>query len=291
MFFRNLLKSIMGANFINPWTKNKISFTSNGNPRNVKFSVVSLQQKENCFVDIGQWSCSVQDNETCKGNLTSSPSNVHNSRITKNFHGICGTLCPAGQYKIVDKEFASCCWKCKNCTGNGYSRKPGSSVCERCNYDEWPTDNHTACAKVEPQIVLFTENPAGIILLCVNVVSIKIVIALVILLIKYSQSTMKIFSHRILCYVLLFGILMCNLVAIFVLTNEHKHNCLLMVILSKLGSTCTLGTIFVKTNDVYRTYKKKMLRGRYHQYMMKINNIHCKEAVPRSAHLFTMTST
>ena len=261
--FRKLLKAIKDVNFENPWTKNNVSFTSNGNPRTVKFSVVSLQQDENCFLDVGHWSCSVDVDESCEGNLTMSLKDVDTASTTENFLGVCGIPCPAGQYKIVDKDFASCCWECMNCTGNKYSRKPGSSICKGCKHDEWPTVNRTACAKVKPQIILFTEHPFAIILLCVNIVSIKIVITLVILLIKYSQSNMKIFLHRILCYLLLFGILVCNIVAIFVLTNEHKQNCLLTVILAKLGSTCTLGTIFVKTNDVYRTYKKKILRSRY----------------------------
>ena len=261
LFCSELLKAIKDVNFQNTWTMNEISFTRNGNPRNVKYTVVSFEHKEQCFVDIGQWDCLVNVNETCTGNLTLKETLT--SGVTDNFLGVCGVLCRAGQYKIVDKYFASCCWQCKNCTGNTYSKNPGSSACEKCKDDEWPTDNRTACAKVKPQMVYFSENPFNIILLCVNIVIIKILITFVVLIIKYSQSKMKIFSDRILCYILLFGILMCNVVSIFVLTNAHKDNCLLMVILSKLGSTCTLGTIFIKTNDVYRTYKKKILKGRY----------------------------
>ena len=290
------MQAIKDVDFQNNWTQNHISFTSNGNPRNVKYSVVSFQQKQQCFVEIGQWDCLANAvNETCKGNLTLR--DTLTSGITNNFLGVCGALCPAGQYKIVDTHFASCCWQCKNCTGNRYSRKPGSSACERCENDEWPTDDYTACAKVKPQMVFFTENPAGIILLCVNIVIIKILIAFAILIIKYSQSKMKIFSDRILCYILLFGILMCNVVSIFVLTDAHKDNCLLMVILSKLGSTCTLGTIFIKINDVYRTYKKKILRSRcnsnfkmtcplsltrFNTFIYRINALHVKSLMHAS---------
>ena len=237
-----------------------VSFTSNGNPRNIKYSVVSFQQKDECFVAIGNWNCLVNVNETCKGNLTLE--NEHFSSLTKNVLGVCGPLCLAGQYKILDKNFASCCWQCKNCSGNSYSRKSSSSTCEKCGYDEWPTENRTACAKVKPHLLFLTDSPASIILLCLNIICIKIQLAFIILIIKYSSSKMKIFSDRILCYILLFGILMCNIVSIFVLTDTHRKNCFLMAILSKLGSTCTLGTIFIKTNDVYRTYKKKILKGK-----------------------------
>jgi hypothetical protein len=238
---------------------NKVSFTGKGNPRNVKYTIASFQQNEQCFVDIGQWDCTVNDNETCTGNLTLK--DALTSVRTDKFLGVCGAVCLPGQYKIVDKHFGSCCWQCKDCPGNSFSKIPGSLACEKCQYDEWPTSNRTACAKVKPQISALTESPAGIILLCVNIIIIKILIAFVVLIIKHSQSKMKIFSDRVLCFLLLFGILMCNVVSIFVLTDEHKNNCLLMVILSRLGSTCTLGTIFIKTNDVYRTYKKKILRG------------------------------
>ena len=259
-FFKSeLLKAIRDVNFQNNWTLNKVSFTRNGNPRNVKYTIVSFQEKEKCFVDIGEWDCIVNDNETCTGNLIMEDALV--TVTTGNFLGVCGALCPPGQYKLVDKHFGSCCWQCKNCSKNSYSENPGSLACKNCKTDEWPTSNRTACAKVKPQKIILTENPAGIVLLCVNIIIIKILIAFVVLIIKYSQSKMKIFSDRLLCYTLLLGILMCNVVSIFVLTEDHKDHCLLMVILSKLGSTCTLGTIFIKTNDVYRTYKKKILRG------------------------------
>ena len=236
---------------------NKVSFTPKGNPRNVKYSIVSFQKDEQCFVNIGHWGCVVNVNETCTGNLT-----LEESFIPDNFQGVCGVLCPAGQYKIVDKWFASCCWQCQNCTANGYSDKPGSSTCLKCKDDEWPTENRTSCVQVKPRIVFLTKNPAGIFLLCVNILSIKVLILFVILIMKYNKSKMKIFKDRILCYILLFGILLCNLVSIIILTDAHKDYCLLVVIFAKVGSTCTLGTIFIKTNDVYRTYKKKILKGK-----------------------------
>lgn len=247
-------------NFQNEWTQNHILFTQYGNPRNVKFTIASFRHKHQCFVDIGYWYCEVDaDNETCTGSLTL----TNELEAVDTFLGVCGPPCTPGQHKILDKNYPSCCWKCGNCTHNKYSTKPGSSTCQSCGQDQWPTDNHTACVTVKPEMFLLTKDPTGIILLCVNVISIVVLIAFTVLMVKYSQSKMKIFSGRLLCYLLLFGILMCNTVSIFVLMDAHKDSCVLVIILARIGSTCTLGTIFVKTNDVYKTYKKKIFKGRY----------------------------
>ena len=147
----DILSAIKKVNFRNPWSKNQVSFTDRGDPKSVVYAVVSLRQTEdgNCFGRVGDWRCLVNENRTCEGNLTMNETIFPTNVSTSTFFGACGVLCLPGQYKVVDKHFASCCWQCKNCTGNKYTDKPGSSSCTACDDEQWPNANHTTCIKVK----------------------------------------------------------------------------------------------------------------------------------------------
>ena len=247
---------------MNPWTRNKVSFTKDGNPGNVKYSVVSLQPNRfgNCFRPIGNWECRIRDNNTtCRSNVTS-PGKAFANVSASEFLGVCGVLCAPGEYKVVNTNFASCCWRCEKCSGNGYTDQPGLASCMECAEDEWPNTNHTACSKVKP--IATTINKAAGVILGLNALALVLVFILLTFFFMYRNSRMKIFSDPALCYLLLFGIGLLYACSIVVLTDTKKEHCLLLAFLSKTGQTCTTATLFIKTNAIYRSYKKKILKGK-----------------------------
>lgn len=152
-----------------------------------------------------------------------------------------------------------CCWKCVPCSTNEISHNPVNGSCRRCPSRYWTNKNHTACLPIIPTAVKLSD-PAGIAVGVVAVLGVVGVVAIGIVFLRHGNTHIVRASSRQLSFVMLFGILIGYLTAILTLLERTERLCEGVLFMFSIGFCIVVGTLFIKTNRIYRIFSKRAMR-------------------------------
>ena len=258
--YRSLLDFLKNLSYYNHLTNQNISFDINGNPRTAQYTVVKLSIGAKTYnnTTIGHWTCGKNDTETkCMG-----PSSFKlNSTVNPSAFGSnCGSTCKQGWYKSVKDDHPDCCWTCKRCTGNKYTNTSSQYSCLQCSDDQWPNSNHTKCTDMKSEYLGFKHAP-GILILAWNCFGVAMILFVIGVFVKYSESHIVKASSRHLSLLLLLGILMDFVLITSLLWEPKVIQCTAVFVLTHVSNCLVTATLFMKTNRIHRIFRKSAMTG------------------------------
>ena len=176
--------------------------------------------------------------------------NIEGQNITLP-ESVCSKPCKAKEY-LIQQELA-CCWICRKCLVNEYI--VNGTSCQACPFGQWP-DEETAtyCTIIE---TTFLKWSSWITLILSGVIGIGMVFTfytVVFYILKRHEKIIKA-TTRELCSIILLGISMAYLAALFYFLKPTYWSC----IINRHGFNLTVmliyAPLFVKTNRVYRIFQ------------------------------------
>lgn len=153
----------------------------------------------------------------------------------------------------------SCCWKCVPCPTNQISHNPVNGSCHRCPAHYWSNTNHTTCLPIIPTAVKLSD-PAGLAVGVVTLLGVLGVISISIVFYRHGNTHIVRASSKVLSYVMLFGILLGYLTAVLVLLERTEALCEAVLFTFSISFCIVVGTLFIKTNRIYRIFSKRAMR-------------------------------
>ena len=164
---------------------------------------------------------------------------------------VCSKPCKAKEY-LIQQELA-CCWICRKCLVNEYI--VNGTSCQTCPFGQWPDeDTATYCTIIK---ITFLNWSSWITLLLTGIIIVGLLFTFYTTIFYILNRQEKIIkaTTRELCSIILAGIFIAYLTALFYffkpiylfcLINRHGFNLSVILIYSPL---------FVKTNRVYRIFQ------------------------------------
>ena len=175
---------------------------------------------------------------------------------------VCSKPCHPKDYFI--QQELPCCWDCRKCYVNEYI--VNGTSCKACPFGQWPDeDTATFCTIIETTYLKWSS---WITLLLAGIIVLGLfftIYATVFYVIKRKEKIIKA-TTRELCCIILFGILMTYLTALFYFFKPAYWSCLINRHGFNLSVILIYSPLFVKTNRVFRIFhagQKGIRRAKY----------------------------
>ncbi|CAG0880568.1 unnamed protein product [Cyprideis torosa] len=148
--------------------------------------------------------------------------------------------------------FDLCCWNCVPCRDDQYLFNDSCVACE----EGWmPTEDKSSCYRLNP-IYMTWDSLWAIIPVAFSSIGILLTLFTFSVFIRYNRTPVIMASGRELCYVLLFGILMCYMVTFVIISKPSTGICLLQRVGLGLCLCICYAAILTKTNRISRIFNR-----------------------------------
>ncbi|XP_058797774.1 metabotropic glutamate receptor 7-like isoform X2 [Phymastichus coffea] len=191
---------------------------------------------------IGSW----RETLNLEINMTQWATGVGEQHIPRS---ICSDDCPLGQIRNFQEP---CCWSCVACREDAYVF---NDSCRRCEPGWAPDDTKSRCIKLTAEVIEWTS-PWAIVPFTFATIGILGTVFTTAVFIWFNRTPVIMASGRELCYVLLFGILLCYLMSFVILSKPTKWNCTLLRIGLGLCLSMCYSAILTKTNRISRIFNR-----------------------------------
>ncbi|XP_071979110.1 extracellular calcium-sensing receptor-like [Engystomops pustulosus] len=242
-----LLYYLKGVNFVNTAGEN-VSFNANGDVYG-EFDILNWYHKDNRhhFLKVGSF------NDYVDQKLTINDSAIiwAGGQLPTS---ICSEACPPGHWKRPRRGQPVCCFDCVLCPESMISTETNSLRCVMCPEDSWPNHKRTKCI---PKVVEFLsyEEPLGLILSLLSVIFSIITMMVLLVFIKFRNTTLVKANNRNLSYVLLLSIAFCFLCSLVFIGCPVKLTCSLRQSLFGITFSLCISCILAKTIIVVIAFK------------------------------------
>jgi hypothetical protein len=229
-----------------------ITFDDNGDQQG-GFLVKNLKLSTNgrySFEIIGRWDEVPDDTSTSLQII----SDVEwNDGYDSTPESICSHLCGGGEYPEPIADQAECCWVCKPCIGVRVVST--GLVCTECELGFLPNANRTACLRIPPTFLTWSNVWAILILLVTSVGSIATAFVIAVFVVYHKHPLIKAASRE-LSAVLLTGIMLCYLLPYFFIATPSLWICAIRRFGVGFCFALSYGALLVKTNRIHRIFNR-----------------------------------
>ena len=165
---------------------------------------------------------------------------------------ICSEPCKPGEVQS-SKSVDSCCWVCIRCTEfEIMDTKEGCIICPNGSLPNW---NKTRCVDL-PVSYMVMNSAWAIVPVIFSIIGIILVIFTFAVFIKFDSTPVIMASGRELCYVLLFGLLMCYAMTFVMVAKPTIATCAIMRLGLGLSLSLCYAALLTKTNRISRIFNR-----------------------------------
>ncbi|KAI1283205.1 Metabotropic glutamate receptor 3 [Halotydeus destructor] len=244
--------------------------------RNVSFQTDTKSQRMRQherfdYVNIGQWvderlSLNIEKirwyyeyNRKHKG----SPVNQDggNGSSPRTYHkqpaSVCSVPCPPGQYRQYH-EGQTCCWHCS--PGRDHEIIYNDTHCVPCGQGFVPDNAMAVCIKLPIEHMRWSS-PWTMVPAAFTGFGIVATLFTSVIFVRYNKTPIIMASGRELCYILLFGILVCYFISLVILAKPSHVTCTVIRVGLNLGLSICYSAILTKTNRISRIFNRGLTAG------------------------------
>ncbi|XP_006003489.1 metabotropic glutamate receptor 3 [Latimeria chalumnae] len=144
-----------------------------------------------------------------------------------------------------------CCWICIPC--EAYEYLADEFTCKDCGPGRWPTEDLTSCYDLAEDYIMWEDAWAigPITISCLGIICTLMVVAV---FIKHNNTPLVKASGRELCYILLFGVLMCYCMTFFFIAKPSPVICTLRRLGLGTSFAVCYSALLTKTNRIARIF-------------------------------------
>ncbi|XP_071995641.1 G-protein coupled receptor family C group 6 member A-like isoform X1 [Engystomops pustulosus] len=159
----------------------------------------------------------------------------------------CSDECKPGQMKKTSASQHTCCYECVACPENHYTSHSDMGYCMPCNNKtHWSPVNSSVCFLKKVEFLRWDDGLA-IVLLIITFVGMFAIFAIGILFAKNFDTPVVKASGGILCYVILFSILISFVSAIFFIGKPAEFKCKVRQTIFGISFTVVVACILLKS--------------------------------------------
>ncbi|XP_069829753.1 G-protein coupled receptor family C group 6 member A-like isoform X2 [Dendropsophus ebraccatus] len=168
-------------------------------------------------------------------------------RRLKKIRSQCSDECRPGQMKKTSGSQHTCCYECVACPENHYTSFSDMSYCTQCNNKTlWSPVNSSVCFLKKIEFLRWNDGLA-IVLLIISCIGIFAIFAIAILFAKNFETPVVKASGGILCYVILFSILLSFVSALFFIGEPVQFKCKVRQTMFGISFTVVVACILLKS--------------------------------------------
>lgn len=231
--------------------KGHFMFTETGDPEYGAYLIKNLQRNggKKEFVRIGRW-----DGEVSKTNFSEDVKIQWNTGRSSVPVSRCSEDCTAGFYYV--KSDVACCWSCLKCSDGYYKNSVGNTNCNKCPNGYISNDNRTECVKQEEDYLRW-GSALSIVLLVVSFLGLVLIVFVIVVFRKYSQTAVVKASNRelslvhFICHGLIF------LLPLLFYGRPTSSTCILRAYFFSVLFTVITSIMFLKTDRIVRIFNSK----------------------------------
>ncbi|XP_075061864.1 extracellular calcium-sensing receptor-like [Mixophyes fleayi] len=159
---------------------------------------------------------------------------------------VCSESCPLGFRKAAIKGQPICCFECVQCLQGEISNQTDSINCLTCPWDQWPNVEKSSCLPKPTEYFSF-EDPLGITLVTISIMSSFIPVFILKLFIQYKQSPIVKANNYSLSCLLLLSLPSCFLCSLVFIGYPQPEKCLLRQVTFGMSFALCVSCILSKT--------------------------------------------
>ncbi|XP_070208066.1 metabotropic glutamate receptor 3-like [Littorina saxatilis] len=174
-------------------------------------------------------------------------------KVNETMHpeSVCSKPCGRRQY-VQPFPGDPCCWTCKDCLM--YQYLPSKIKCEECPYGTVPSYNMSTCIAI-PQVYLHYTDAIALAAMTLASLGILATSFVVVLFLRYKDTPVVKASGLELCFVLLFGILLCYTMTFLLVSKPTVVTCGVQKVGLGLCFSICYSAILTKTNRIARIFR------------------------------------
>ncbi|XP_069800037.1 extracellular calcium-sensing receptor-like [Dendropsophus ebraccatus] len=167
---------------------------------------------------------------------------------------VCSDVCPPGYWKMPRRGQPVCCYDCVLCPESMVSTETNSARCFTCPQDFWSNSKRTKCV---PKVVeyLSYEEPLGLVLASLSIAFSITTMMVLIVFIRFRNTTVVKANNRNLSYVLLLSLIFCFLCSLVFIGCPIKLTCSVRQCLFGIIFSLCISCILAKTIIVVIAFK------------------------------------
>ncbi|XP_069800032.1 extracellular calcium-sensing receptor-like [Dendropsophus ebraccatus] len=167
---------------------------------------------------------------------------------------VCSDVCPPGYWKMPRRGQPVCCYDCVLCPESMVSNEANSARCFSCPQDFWPNNKRIKCV---PKVVEFLsyEEPLGLVLASLSIAFSITTMMVLIVFIRFRNTTVVKANNRNLSYVLLLSLIFCFLCSFVFIGCPVKLTCSVRQSLFGIIFSLCISCILAKTIIVVIAFK------------------------------------
>ncbi|XP_069800035.1 extracellular calcium-sensing receptor-like [Dendropsophus ebraccatus] len=167
---------------------------------------------------------------------------------------VCSDVCPPGYWKMPRRGQPVCCYDCVLCPESMISTETNSAQCFSCQLDFWPNSKRTKCVQKVVEFLSY-EEPLGLVLASLSIVFFITTMMVLIVFIRFRDTTLVKANNRNLSYVLLLSLMFCFLCSLVFIGCPIKLTCLVRQSLFGIIFSLCISCILAKTIIVVIAFK------------------------------------
>ncbi|XP_063297540.1 extracellular calcium-sensing receptor-like [Pelobates fuscus] len=198
---------------------------------------------------------------------TFNPREMHGNKIIINTSSIlwneknpgvprsaCTDSCRPGYRRVTRQGQPLCCFDCVACSAGEVSNDTDAAKCLRCPNNEWSSEERDRCV---PKFVEFLsyEEPLGLILVSSAIIFSITAFFILLVFIKYRETTIVRATNRELSYILLVSLILCFLCCLVFIGRPSIFTCLLRQTLFSIVFSISISSVLAKTIMVTLAFK------------------------------------
>ena len=230
-------------------------FTDTGDPEYGSYLIKNLQgdRASNEFVTVAQWNGVKPAGKRLR--FLEKKNIQWNRGITRSVPpSRCSDVCKPGFYYVGTSE--TCCWNCVRCQNGFFKNEVANTDCRRCPDGHVSNGNRTGCTQLEEDFLKW-DSALSIVVLVFSFLGIVLVVFVVVVFLKYSQTAVVKASNRelsmidLVCHGLIF------LLSLLYIGRPRTATCLVRSYLFSILFTITTSIMFLKTDRIVRIFNSK----------------------------------
>ncbi|XP_043944888.1 vomeronasal type-2 receptor 26-like [Protopterus annectens] len=162
---------------------------------------------------------------------------------------VCSESCHPGYKQIKQQGRPVCCFDCVPCSEGTIANLSDSVECLKCPDEEWHNEQRDYCI-MKPVEFLSFEEPLGMALTSITIVSALLPAVILIVFIKHRETPIVKANNRDISYTLLLALILCALCSFIFIGRPSKITCMLRQQTFAVAFALCISCVLAKTTMV-----------------------------------------